>query len=286
MSSIELFLSNGASPSQSAHIEGATRLLDNTIQTDDIEELHLYVLNQGLFQAISTRQRYVFSDPTYRHLVKRLHSVPRTSRNSLFFQWCEIAMTLPNMLNTIDSTLSSASTSQSSNPAVIAILDDIKAIEHAMIPWYEQLKASNPGAWTFPTAQTGGADSVPFPLQFVSIEICTLYCMHWSSQLLLLEARQILNAHLPLSELPNQPTTSTLAPQIAEYASLICRSVQYCTEKKSFAATENMFFPLYTVAGFYRRRSDEQRLNWCKGAFARIAAQQKIGYAVDLLHLE
>ncbi|PVI01852.1 hypothetical protein DM02DRAFT_670985 [Periconia macrospinosa] len=285
MSSIELFLSNGASSSQAAHIDGATRLLDNTIQSEDVDEIHLYVLNQGLFQAISMRQRYPFSDPAYRHLVHRLHCIPRTSQNGLFFQWCEIVLPLPNILHTVDSILSSTGSSQAPKTAVLAILEDIKALEHAMIPWYEQLKANNPGAWTFPTAQTGAA-SVPFPLQFVSIETCTLYCLHWSSQLLILEARQMLNPHLPPSELPNQPTSSALVPQIAEYASLICRSFQYCTENKSFAATENMFFPLYTVANFYRRQSDGKRMKWCAAAFNRIAAEQRIGYASGQFNLE
>ncbi|CAI6334143.1 unnamed protein product [Periconia digitata] len=286
MSSIELFLSNGATSSQSAHIEGANRLLESVIQTEEIEEIHLHALNQGLFQAISMRQRYIFSDPSYRHLVHRLYCVPRTSHNNLFFQWCETIIPLPNILHAIDSISSPTSSSQPSTHTVLSILEDIQALEHAMVPWYEQLKASSPGAWTFPTAQTGSADSVPFPLQFVSIETCTLYCLHWSSQLLILEARQVLNLYLPPSEFANQPSTAVLLPQLAEYASLICRSVQFCTENRSFAASENMFLPLYAVAGFYQRQNDEKRMKWCAGAFTRVAAQQKIGYAVGHFNLQ
>ncbi|KAF2245661.1 hypothetical protein BU26DRAFT_508284 [Trematosphaeria pertusa] len=288
MSSTELFLSNGGGPSQLTHIEGATRLLHGAFKSMDFEEIHVYILNQGLFESISTRRRYAFSSPSWRPLIRQLYSVPRTSRNDLYFQWCETILPLPNILSAADSVTTSAASSRTSTPtpasAVLGILDDLTTLEQSLAPWSELLKANTPGPWTFPAAQIS-ADSVPFPLQFVSIEVCTLFCLHWASQLLILDARHALHAHLPLSEIPEHPSPATLLPQMTEYASLICRSIQFCTQNTSFASTENMFLPLFVVASYYMRNGDEDRMKWCVGAFSRIASEQKIGYAIEKLDL-
>jgi hypothetical protein len=157
-------------------------------------------------------------------------------------------------------------------------------LEQAIAPWYDNLKATTAGPWAVPASQTS-PDSVPFPLQFVSIEACTLFCLHWTSQLLILEARRTLYSHLSLSHLPKHPDPNTLLAQMTEYASLICRSVQFCTQGVSYAATENMFLPLFTVASYYMRQGDEERKQWCLGAFAKIAVEQKIGFAAEMLDL-
>lgn len=289
MSSIELFLSNGGGPSQLTHIEGATRLLHSAFRTMDFEELHLYILHQGLFESISTRRRYAFSSPSYRPMIRQMYSILRTNSNDLYFQWAELILPLPNILSAVDAVTSTAGSSRAPTPtpasAVLAILDDLVALEQSIAPWHEVVKANAPGPWTFPAAQIS-ADSVPFPLQFVSIEACTLYCLYWISQLLILEARQALYAHLPLAEIPEHPAPATLPPQMTEYASLVCRSVQFCTQSTSFASTENMFFPLYVVAGYYMRQGDEERMKWCVGAFSRISQEQKIGYAVERFSLD
>ena len=282
MSSTELFLSNGGSSSQIAHIEGGTRLVDNAFQTMDFEELHIYILNQGLFSAISTRQRYTFSAPSYRPLLRKLYTVPRTSHNDLFFQWTEAILPLPNILYAADSASSASSCSEKpgSVAAILSILDDLTALEHSITAWYERLRSSTPGPWTFPTAQPR-SDSVPFPLQFASIEVCALYCLHWSSQLLILEARQSLNSHLLRSQVPDHPSLATFAAKTAEYASLVCRSVQFCAQGRSYASTDNITFPLVTVLSYYMQRGDEDRMRWCMGAFTRISEEQKIGYALE-----
>jgi hypothetical protein len=276
MGSTELFLSNGGSTSQLAHIEGGTHLLENVSQTMNFEELHVYILNQGLFEAISTRRRYVFSTPSYRNSIRQMYSVPRTSRNDLFFQWSELILPLPNILHAADHASSQSSTPELAS-AILSILEDLTALEHSITPWYEQLKASAPGPWTFPTAQVS-AHSVPFPLQFVSIEVCTLYCLHWASQLLILEARESLTSNLALAEEFPNAATATFAPQMTEYASLVCRSIQFCAEGKSYAAMENIMLPLFVVTSYYMRRGDEDRMRWCVGAFERITQEQKIRF--------
>jgi hypothetical protein len=293
MASTELFLGNGGGASQLTHIEGATHLLHSTISncSGRFEELHAYILNQGLHQALSTRRPYVFSLAEYRSLAHQIYSAPRTSSNDLYFQWCETILPLPNILSAVDSLASSAATlapmtSSTPSPAstALSILDDIITLERSISPWYKILKASTTGPWTVPAAHTT-VDSVPFPLQFVSIEACTLFCIHWTSQLLILEARQSLYSHLPHSLVPEHPPLNTLLPQIAEYASLICRSVQFCTQGASYASTENMFLPLFTTAGYYKRHGDEERYQWCVGAFSKIAVEQKIGYAAEMLEV-
>jgi hypothetical protein len=294
MSSTELFLGNGGGPSQLTHIEGATRLLHNSIGQIGSEELHAYILNQGLWEALGTRRRYVFSQPNYRALVRQIYSTPRMSSNNTFFQWCEVILPLPNILNAVDTFTSSAVTHPSSSssrtstptpmPVALSIMNDISMLEQAISPWYDHLKATTTGPWAVPATQVS-ADSVPFPLQFVSIEACTLFCLHWTAQLLILEARRTLYSHLPLSHIPKHPAPNTLLAQMTEYASFICRSVQFGTQGRSYAATENMFLPLLTAASYYMRQGDEDRKNWCVGAFAKIAVEQKIGYAAEMLDL-
>ncbi|KAF2870796.1 hypothetical protein BDV95DRAFT_68581 [Massariosphaeria phaeospora] len=286
MSSTELFMSNGGGPSQGAHIEGATRLLHCAFKWLDMEELHIYILHQGLFEAISTRRSYDFSSPSYRPLVRQLYTVPRTFPNDLYFRWCEIILPLPNILAAVDN-ISSSST-PTPPPTILTTLNEIVTLEQYLAPWYETVKASMPGPWTLPAAQIS-ADSVPFPLHFMSIEVCTLYVLHWASQLLILEARYVLSTHLPAhhgaSASNSTATPQDLSAQMSEYASLICRSVQFCAHDTSFAATENIFFPLSVVACFYMRRGDDGRLKWCVAAFRRIAEEQKIGYGSEKLEL-
>ncbi|KAF2450295.1 hypothetical protein P171DRAFT_438966 [Karstenula rhodostoma CBS 690.94] len=279
MSSTELFMSNGGGSSQLTHIEGATRMLHLSLDNMDLEELHVYILNQGMFEAISSRRSYPCSSPGFRHLARQIYSVPRTSRNDLFFQWCERILPLPNILSATDSLVSSTAPAPVS--AVLAILNDLSTIEQILAPWYELLQSSIPSPWTSPAAQAS-ADSVPFPLQFTSIEACTNYCLYWTSQLLILEARQMLHARLPRSDFPEH---AALQPRISEYASLVCRSVQYCASNTSYAATENMFMPLHVVSSYYVRRGDHDRVNWCRGAFARMEQEHKIGFASRRLHL-
>jgi hypothetical protein len=48
MSSIEIFMSNGGGASQLTHIDGATRLLRLVFEHQNFEELHMYILNQGV----------------------------------------------------------------------------------------------------------------------------------------------------------------------------------------------------------------------------------------------
>lgn len=284
MGSIELFMSNGGGASQLTHIDGATRLLHCSFENQDFEELHIHVLNQGLFECLSGRRRYPFSSPSYRSVVRQIYSVTPTYRNDLFLQWCEIIMPLPNVLSAADSVSTTATSSTPTAPAaILSILDDLAALEQSLAPWYETLKTSMPGPWTLPTAQIS-PESVPFPLQFMTIEICTLYCLYWMSQLLILDARLTLALQLPLNQASEVPTAD-LPSQLAEYASLVCRSVQFCTQNNSFAASENMFLPLYVVASYYMRQGDDDRMKWCVSAFGRIAAEQKIGYAIEKLDL-
>ncbi|KAF1976521.1 hypothetical protein BU23DRAFT_28759 [Bimuria novae-zelandiae CBS 107.79] len=279
MSSTELFLSNGAGSSQLTHIEGSTRLLNLSHDNLDLEELHVYILNQGLLEAISSRRSYPCSSPSFRHMAQQIYSVPRTNRNDLYFQWCESILPLPNILSATDNITSSTPVS-----AILVILDDLSALEQSIAPWYELLQSSITGPWTIPGAQTS-ADSVSFPLQFISIEASTNYCLYWISQLLILEARQILYAQLPITEIPDYTGPDTLQPRISEYASLVCRSVQYCTHNTSFAATENMLMPLDVVSSYYMRQGDRERLNWCIGAFARISHEHRIAYAAEKFNL-
>jgi hypothetical protein len=284
MSSTEVFMSNGGGASQITHIEGATRLLHSVFDNQTFEDFHVYVLNQGLFECISSRRRYPFSSPTYRSHIRHLYSVTASYRNHLYFQWCEVILPLPNILSAADSVIATAINSSPIPPAaILAILDDLQVLEQAVAPWYETLKSSVHGPWTFPTAQVN-ADGVPFPLQFISIEVCTLYCLYWTSQLLILDARNSLNAQLPLNQVSDQSALE-LPGKISEYASLICRSVQFCTQNNSFASSENMFLPLYAVASYYMRQGDEDRTTWCVGAFAKIAEEQKIGYSPERLDL-
>ena len=285
MSSIELFMSNGAGQSQLTHIEGATRLLNSSLGSMDLDELHVYILNQGLFEAISNRHEYLFSSPSYNQLVRQIYSIPRTNRNDLYFQWCELILPLPNILHATDNAATSATTSHSSTlTSSSSTLSDLTALENSLAAWYEMLKSTLARPWTFSAAQAN-SDSVPFPLQFTSIEACTNYCLYWSSQLLLLEARQMLYSCMSVTDIPEQPVPSTLPTQMSEYASLVCRSIQFCTSNTSFAATENLYLPLDVVTGYYLRQGDHDRMNWCVGAFSRISYQQKIGYAVEKLDL-
>lgn len=195
-------------------------------------------------------------------------------------------LALPSILVATDQVSAAAATSGSPtpHPAVLALLDDLAALEHALQPWEQRLKASMPGPWTFPQAQSG-PDMVPFPLQFLSIETCTLFNLHWLSQLLLHETRHRLLRHVP--DLAATTTNPAVFPDPAtsEFASLICRSVQFCTAGKAFASAENMFLPLRVVAGFYIRCGDEERTRWCFAAFERIAAEQKIGFSAEMFGL-
>lgn len=86
--------------------------------------------------------------------------------------------------------------------------------------------------------------------------------------------------------MPAHPAPSTLTPQITEYASLICRSVQFCTLGTSFAAAENVILPLWVVASYYLRKGDEERMNWCVDAFKRISVEHRVGYALEQLGVE
>lgn len=273
MSSTELFMSNGGGSSQLTHIEGATRLLNLSLHSTNLEELHVYILNQGLVEALSSRRSYSCSSPEFRHMARQIYSVPRTSRNDLYFQWCERILPLPNILSAVDSVISSSV--QAPISAILTILDDLSTLEQVIAHWYELLQSTISTPWTLPAAQAS-VDSVAFPLQFTSIEACTNYALYWISQLLILEARQMLYARLPRTEIPEH---AALQPRISEYASLVCRSVQYCAQNTCYAATENMFLPLDVVSGYYMRRGDRERLNWCMGAFARMSREHRIGFA-------
>lgn len=286
MSSIELFMSNGGSASQLTHIEGATRLLHCVFEAPNFEELHLYILNQGLFESIFSRRRYEFSAPEYQPLIRQLFSVPRTHGSDLYMQWCEINLALPNILHAADS-LSSPSASPTPQ-SIRALLDDIKTLGQRIAQWYDTVRTLLPGPWTLPAAQTSPS-RVPFPLHFLSIDVCTLYSLYWTSQLLLLDAKHSLYT-MPASPRSKSsylssppPTDPSLPAQIAEYASLICRSVQFCTQGTSFAATENMLMPLCVVMMFYKRQGDEERAGWCVGALQKMAEEQRVGFAVELL---
>lgn len=279
MSSTELFMSNGGGPSQIAHIKGATRLLNLSLDTSDIDELYVYILNQGLFEAISSRQPYTFSSPSFRHFIHNIYSVPRMNRNDLYFQWCECVLPLPNILSTTDSIISSSPRTPES--VVLAVLDELIAIEQSIVPWYELLQSSGTGPLPSPAAQAS-THSIASPLQFVSIEGCTNYCLYWISQLLILEARQMLYTKLPTT---HGSSPEVLELRMSEYASLVCRSVQYCTHNTSFATTENMFLPLDILSGYFMRRGDESRIGWCLEAFARISREQKIVYVPEKFKL-
>lgn len=282
MSSTELFMSNGGGPSQLTHVEGATRLMNISLSSVDIEELHVYVLNQGLFEAISSRRSYPCSLPPFRNLARQVYSVPRASRNDLYFQWCEHVIRLPGILEATDKIVSSTAPMPTS--AVLAVLDDLSELESLITSWYELLQSNMTGPWIFPAAQAS-TDSVPFPLQFVSIEACTNYCLYWISQLLILEARQLLYTRLPIHSIPDYGRSETLYPRILEYASLVCRSVQFCTHGTSFAATENMLLPLDIVTSYYMRQGDQHRMDWCISALSRISHEHKIAYASDKFNL-
>ncbi|KAF2732158.1 hypothetical protein EJ04DRAFT_554273 [Polyplosphaeria fusca] len=278
MSSIEIFMSNGGGGSQLTHIDGATRLLRLVFDHQNFEELHIYILNQGLFEAISTRRRYEFSSASYRPLIRRLYSCPRTFRNDLYFQWTELILPLPNILAAVDDAVAAANSGNPAPPSAInAILDDLAVLEQSLAPWYESLKTNMHGPWTFQNAHVS-AEGVPYPLQFVSIEVCTLYNLHWMSQLLLLEAESTLLSHL------QNPVPAHLHPQIFEYSSMICRSVQYCTSNTSFAAAESMFLPLFAVTSYYARVRDEERMKWCVSCFTRISQEQRIGFSFERLN--
>lgn len=273
MSSIELFMSNGGGASQLTHIEGATRLLSCMTETQDFEPLHIYVLNQGLLDCISDRRAYHFSSPSYRSFIRTLYSENTAPNNRLYFQLCEMILPLPNTLAAADEISNAAGSSiSSSSAAILSILDGLASMERSLAGWYETLKANVPGPWTFPAAQVS-ATSVPFPLQFQSIEACSLYSLYWMAQLLILETRYTL-ASQSLEQLA----------QMNEYASLVCRSVQFCTQGRSFASTENIITPLIVVGSYYCRQGDQDRMQWCIGAFARIAEEQKIAYSIDKLN--
>jgi hypothetical protein len=278
MSSIELFMSNGGSASQLTHIEGATRLLGCAFETPNFEELHLYILNQGLFESISTRRPYQFASPEYQNTIRLLFSVPRTNGSDLYFQWCEINLPLPNILHAVDNL------SPSSSQSARILLSDMATLEHNLKQWYETLRSQVPGPWTLPAAQTSPS-RVPFPLHFYSIEVCTLFSLYWTTQLLLLDARYTVYNSTALSSSSPMPSASSVPAQMSEYASLICRSVQFCTLGTSFAATENMLMPLCVVVGFYKRQNDVERAGWCVGALRRISEEQRIGFAVEALGL-
>jgi hypothetical protein len=285
MSSTELFLSNGGGASQLTHIEGANRLLHCMIESpnaENFEEIHLYVMNQGLFEALTSRRPFLFSDTSYRPLVRRIYSANPCYRTSLYFQWCELIVPLPNILHAVDS-IAKAVASGSTPPHpddILSILDDLTILEKTLAPWHETFKTNTPGPWTFPAAVTSPG-SVPFPLQFVSIEACTLHCLHWASQLLILDARNILTSLFPMHR-PSIPTPD-IQSQICEYASLICRSIQFCTTDASFASAECIFLPLFIVKSYYGRVGDRDRKRWCQGQFFRISEEQRIGFSIERL---
>lgn len=278
MSSIELFMSNGGSASQLTHIEGATKLLGCAFETSTFEELHLYILNQGLFEAIATRRPYEFASLDYQTQVQQLLSIPRTHGSDLYFQWCEINLGLPNIIHAVDNL------SSSSLQSVRNLLSDITTLEQNLKQWYETLRSQVPGPWTLPAAQTSPS-RVPFPLHFLSIEVCTLFSLYWTTQVLLLDAKHKVYTSSALSSSSPLPLDASLPAQVSEYASLICRSVQFCTQGTSFAATENMLMPLCVVIGFYKRQGDAERAGWCVGALRRISEEQRIGFAVETMGL-
>ncbi|KAF2265957.1 hypothetical protein CC78DRAFT_169498 [Lojkania enalia] len=286
LSSTELFMSNGGGAGQITHIEGAIRLLSGAFEHGNFEELHIYILNQGLFEAICSRRRYLFSSPSYRPLIRQLYACPRNNRNDLYFRWSELILPLPNILASADHISASANSSDAAPPSAIhAILDDLVALEQSLSSWHETLKSNTLGPWTFQTAQRVlTEDGVPYPLQFTSIEVCTLHNLYWMSQLLLLETRSILISLLPPHQTP-EPPSPNISAQIAEYASFICRSVQFCTSNTSFAATENIFLPLFITASHYSRIGDVERMKWSVACFRRIAKEQKIGFSIDKLNL-
>ncbi|PSN70601.1 hypothetical protein BS50DRAFT_264546 [Corynespora cassiicola Philippines] len=288
MSSTELFMFNEGGTGQVAHIEGATKLLNASLKTLQFEELHVYILNQGLFESLASRRHYLFSSDEYRDAARQIYSCSRTSRNELYFQWCEIILPLPNILRASDSMAipgasSRSSSSTSSSTTALALLNELTRMEQALSSWYDRVKANMPGPWTVP-ATVVGADSVPYPLQFASVEVCTVYCLYWTSQVLILDTRNSLYSQVPRSELSELPA-SDLSSQMAEYASLICRSVQFCTQNTSFATTENILVPLFVVTSFYSRQGDEERTQWCMNAFARISQSHKLSFATAKLDL-
>jgi hypothetical protein len=288
MSSTELFLSNGGGGSQLTHVEGANRLLHCMLENQNasaFEDIHVYVFNQGLFECISSRRPYTFSSPAYLPIIQRLYSAHPAYPTNLYFQWCHLILPLPHILHTVDNLVNTATTSRGLPEPnhILETLNELATLEQTLAPWQETFKTSIPGPWTFPTALIS-AESVPFPLQFVSIEACTLHCLHWTSQLLILDARYMLLSLLP-SHMHHALPTPDLQPQTQEYASLICRSVQFCTKGTSFASAENMFLPLHVVASYYARAGDHERKRWCLGASVRIAEEQKIGFAPDRVAL-
>ena len=290
MGSIELFMSNGKNESQLTHVDGATRLLhcllENRALQPELEELHIYVLIQGLFKALSTRQPYEFALPEYASLMQQLFSVPRMHGSDLYFQWCFVVLPLPNILHSVDSL--SASSAPPPPEVVRALLDDIAALESNIIKWHDKLLAVYPGPWTLPTAQSSPS-RVPFPLHFLSIEVCALFSYYWVSQLLLLQARHSIYASSnPHGREPSPHRSSaelSLPAQIAEYASLICRSVQFCTQGTSFAATENMLWPLCLVYRFYKWQGDHERMSWCVKAVERMGEEQRISFMSGIMSM-
>lgn len=282
MSSIELFMSNAGGPSQLTHIEGATRFLHFAFEAQAFEELHMHILIQGVSQALISRSRYIFSSPSYHSQLQTLFSVPHTTHptNTLFLQWSAHIVPLPNILHAVDNL------STSTDSTTIHLLHkQITHLDQALTLWYESVKSSIASPWTLPSASSPQPDAVPFPLQFSSLEACTIYTLYWASQLLLLDSLTTLLTH-PSTACASLPTVLPDPSSLSEYASLICRSVEFCTAGRSFAASENMFLPLFVVAGFYQRRGDRERKEWCVRAFERIAGEQKIGFAIERIDFE
>ncbi|KAH7128794.1 hypothetical protein B0J11DRAFT_567341 [Dendryphion nanum] len=269
LSSFEQMMSRANGDGQVTHIRGATHLLYYASPAPTFEEFHMHILTQGLSQALISRSPYIFSSTS-------LHLQNHPNTNAPLLQWTTLILPLPNLLHAIDNLLTSPSTSPT-HPRTL--YTDLKTLATTLSTWHESLKQTihHPRPWIPPSSpQTNlSPTSVPFPLHFPSIQSCTLHVLYWTSQLLLLDAQARLLSHTPL--------LGAQAPDLKsmqKYAESVCRSVQFCTRGRSFAAAENVFLPLSVVAGWYERTGDEERRGWCVRALEGIAGEQGIGFEV------
>ncbi|KAF2744405.1 hypothetical protein M011DRAFT_172541 [Sporormia fimetaria CBS 119925] len=286
LGSVELFLSSGGGPNQLIHVQGATRMLhcmieDTAVQT--FEEVHVSVYNQTLRYCLCLRQDFSLSAGSFASRVQQLYASYTGFRKSMYFQWCLIVSPLSTMLHWIDSTAAAAPRTPPNPSHVQSTLDNLRCLEQALAPWVSTLKATVTGPWAKEKASSN-VYAIPFPLKFASYEACMLYCLYWTSQLLIVDAQLTLLSLLPAGHTHFSREQYQLSA--SGYADLICRSVPFCTKETSYAITENIFVPLTVVARYYERQRDVDRTRWCLAAFARITEEQRIGFAPDFLQYQ
>lgn len=297
MTLIEIFIPTETGAGWQLHVEGGCTLLTTRgpkmRNTTFVNDLILIARHQGLYGALCSRKEYLFTKAEWRQVINARITNPNASRNIFFDKWCETALPIPSILKKADDLEDTFANDPVKNGVVVeSLLDSISEIEQEIITWYESVTATIPAPIEYanlPTPPATGEELLekvgtqydalfPNPLHFASVEVAILHILYWVVQLLVHDTRKQLLKHLPSGAHSKQ----LLEDQSLVFASLVCRSVHFCSSDTSTVSVEELYMPLFVCVNYYARIGDEEKMRWGVELFERFERERGFKMGMQL----